>query len=83
MATEECRDSPHQTQDMANLYFDTFKQLRKAYDNNASGNQGAGTAADSGNELSMNGNNNEGRVTMINRPILNKRALEDQVCYHI
>ena len=73
-------------EEIANPHVETFKQLRKAYDDNNKTEQGGGGGGDSGSfhgtgDISMNGGGSHDGLLMNGRgrSMLNKKALEDQV----
>ena len=78
----------HSLEDIANPHVDTFKQLRKVYEDNAKAEQGGNDGAvllnrSSEEDNNMNGSqHHDGMQLMMNgrgRSILNKKGLEDQV----
>lgn len=78
-------------EDIANPHVETFKQLRKAYEDNNKLDQGGGGGgglflhgvgnvnSNGGGDINMNGNHDGLLINGRGRSILNKKALEDQV----
>jgi len=66
-------------EDIANPYVDTFKQLRKMYNENNKPEQQEGRLSLLGGDLNMNGNHDGLQLNGGEKVIMNEKALEDQV----
>ena len=66
-------------EDIANPYVDTFKQLRKMYNENNKPEQPEGRLSLLGSDLNINGNHDGLQLNGGEKVMLNEKALEDQV----
>ena len=85
MNTSTANDTnTHSLEDIANPHVDTFKQMRKAYEDNTKTEEGGGGAGllHCSGDADLKGSFHDGMQLMMNgrgRSILNKKGLEDQV----